>query len=91
MKSPDANLVPLHDVAMGHEGRPDAALRTRRRAVRGPQSLQPLLLLHFQLERLQSRLCYLLDRRTRLEPNVAIVGQTRSVMTIHVLSGETDP
>ena len=54
---------------MGYEGRPDAALRARRRAVSGPQPLQPLLLLHFQFERFQPLLRYFLDRRTRLAQN----------------------
>ena len=74
-----ANLVPLYDVAMGYEGRPDAALRARRRPVRGPQPLQPLLLLHFQLERFQPRLCDFLDRRTRLAQSDPSIKNVRSL------------
>ena len=59
-------LVALHNVAEGDDGRPDAALGPRRRAVRRPQPLQPLLLLHLELEGFQPFLSDLIDRGARL-------------------------
>lgn len=65
-KDRQTRLVALHDVAEGNDGRPDAALGPCRRPVRRPQPLQPLLLLHLELEGFQPLLGDLLDRGARL-------------------------